>query len=165
MRKFLQAAAIITTTAISSAYAAEPVSTNFINTKGEKIGTARLKEMENGTLITIDMQLPEGAHAIHIHEKAKCDAPDFKTSGGHFNPESHKHGLASKEGFHAGDMPNLFVESTGHVKTEIFSDRLHLAGKNGLANGATIIVHEKGDDYTTDPTGNAGNRIACAVIK
>ena len=165
MRKLLQVAAIITVFSITSARAAEPISTNFVNNKGKKIGTATLKEMEKGTLIAVDLKLPEGVHAIHIHEKARCDAPDFKTSGGHLNPGGHNHGYANKEGFPAGDLPNLYVESTGHIKAEIFSDRLHLSGKKGLANGATIVIHEKADDYSSDPSGNAGSRIACAVIK
>ena len=164
MKTLLRIVPVFTLLAITPAYAAEPISTDFIDGKGDKVGTATLKEMENGTLITVDLQLPEGAHAMHIHENGKCDIADFKTAGGHYNPEGRKHGIASKDGFHAGDLPNLYIESTGHIKTEIFSTRLHLSGKGGLSHGA-IVIHEKADDYSTDPTGNAGSRIACAVIK
>lgn len=165
MKRVLGVIALLAATTMTVAHAEEHVVTKFINSKGENIGTATLQEMESGTLITVDLKLPAGAHAIHIHQTGKCDAPDFKTSGGHFNPEGHKHGFANGQGFHAGDMPNLYVESTGHVKAEIFSGRLHLEGENGLKKGAAIIIHEKGDDYSSDPAGNAGNRIACAVIQ
>lgn len=164
MRKFFYFAPLFATLAITPANSAEPLSTDFINSKGETIGKATLKEIHNGTLISLDIKLPEGAHAIHIHETSKCDAPDFKTAGNHFNPTKKKHGVASKEGFHAGDLPNLYVEPSGHIKTEIFSYSLNLEGKHSIHNAA-IIIHEKADDYNSDPSGNAGARIACAAIK
>lgn len=162
MKKFLISLSVMAMMA-ATAHAAEPLTTDFVNNKGEKLGTATLRDLGKGTLITLDMNLPEGAHAIHIHEGGTCEG-DFKSAGGHYNPSKHKHGLESKEGFHAGDLPNLYVESTGHIKAEIFSNQLHLSGKGALSHGA-IVVHEKADDYSSDPAGNAGSRIACAVIK
>ena len=140
MKKLFMLAPIFITLGVSSAYAVEPVTADFINSKGEKIGTVTLKTIETGTLITVDVQLPEGAHAIHIHEDAQCAAPDFKTAGGHFNPGHDKNGFT-------GDLPNLYVEPSGHIKTEIFSNNLHLSGKESLMHGTSIIIHEKGDDF------------------
>jgi len=164
MKKLLLLTGVCAVLVCASAYAAEPITTAFVDSAGQTIGTATLQEMKDGTLITVDLQLPEGTHAMHVHENGKCDAPDFKTAGGHFNPTHHKHGYESAAGYHAGDLPNLYVESTGHVKAEVFSTHLRLTGKNALSQGA-IVIHEKADDYSTDPSGNAGGRIACAVIK
>jgi len=137
----------------------------FIDTEGNKIGAATFQDMTHGTLITIDVDLPEGPHALHIHENGDCVPPDFKTAGGHFNPKARHHGFASHAGFHAGDLPNLYVESTGHIKAEIFTTQVPYISQKKLGQGLSIIIHEKADDYSTDPTGNAGARIACAVIK
>ncbi len=101
--------------------------------------------------------------------KPLCDAPDFKTAGGHFNPENKQHGIQNPMGHHAGDLPQNIVIGEGHVGQATFKvDYLSLdpaAPNSILANGGTsIMVHEKADDMKTDPTGNAGNRIACGVI-
>ena len=164
MKPIITLATLLVTIAAAPLYASEPIHTSFINSKGESIGTAILTEMENGTLISVNLRLAVGTHAMHLHENGKCDAADFKSAGGHYNPDGHKHGMESKEGFHAGDLPNLYVESTGHIKADIFSSRLHLTGTNALSHGA-ILIHEKADDYLTDPTGSAGTRIACAVVR
>jgi Cu-Zn family superoxide dismutase len=157
MKKFIRFIPVLAALSITSAYAADSISTDFTDSQGKQIGTATLKEMENGTLITVDVQLLEGAHAMHIHENAKCDAPDFKMAGGHFGMEGDKKHFT-------GDLPNLYVESTGHIKEEIFAPQLRLDGKNGLMKGASIIIHQNGDDFGISAA-SAGGRIACAVIK
>lgn len=163
MRKSFQILSTLTCLFASTAFAAEPVSSVFVDVNGQNIGTAKLSDIQGGMLLSIDVNLPEGVHAIHIHANGSCDAPDFKTAGGHFNPGNRKHGLESAEGSHAGDLPNLYVEKTGHIKAEMFSPAVHLSGKDVIEHGA-IVIHEKADDYSSDPAGNAGNRIACAVI-
>ena len=98
---------------------------------------------------------------------AQCDAPDFKTAGPHFNPESKKHGLQNPDGPHAGDMNNFTASKNGRAKATITNDRVTLGqGANSLlANGGVaLVVHAKADDMKTDPAGNAGDRIACGVI-
>jgi Cu-Zn family superoxide dismutase len=114
------------------------------------------------------MGLPGGTHAFHIHNVGKCEAPDFKSAGGHFNPEGKKHGLKNPDGPHAGDMPNITVAANGRGRAQVINTRITLGeGANSVFHegGTAIVIHEKADDEMTDPAGNAGNRIACGVIE
>jgi Cu-Zn family superoxide dismutase len=137
--------------------------------QGKTVATAELKQVKNGVRISLAATgLPAGVHAFHIHAVGKCEAPDFKTAGGHFNPEGKKHGLKNPEGPHAGDMPNFTVEADGKGKTTYVDTHVTLGeGANSLFHegGTSIVIHEKADDYMTDPAGNAGNRIACGVVE
>jgi Cu-Zn family superoxide dismutase len=114
------------------------------------------------------VNLSPGTHAIHIHQNAKCDAPDFKSAGGHFNPSGKHHGLDNPEGAHNGDMPNIEVNAKGKYKGSITNKSVTLAADvaNSLySNGGTaVVIHAKADDNKSDPAGNAGDRIACGVI-
>jgi Cu-Zn family superoxide dismutase len=113
-------------------------------------------------------QLQPGTHGIHIHAAGKCEGPDFKTAGGHFNPEMKKHGKDSADGAHAGDLLNITVPASGALKTSILATQVTLGeGSNSLFHegGSAIAIHEKEDDYKTDPSGNSGARIACGVIQ
>ena len=139
------------------------------NAKGEKVATATLKEAKGGVAIALQATgLPEGIHAFHIHAVGKCDAPDFKTAGGHFNPENKKHGLKNPEGPHAGDMPNITVNPKGVGKAKVLNTHVTLGeGANSLFHegGTALVIHAKADDDMTDPAGNAGDRIACGLIE
>jgi Cu-Zn family superoxide dismutase len=137
--------------------------------QGADAGTATFKDSKGGKELTISVKLkglPIGEHAVHIHQNPVCDAPDFKGAGGHFNPDSKQHGMENPMGHHAGDMPkNIMVgeDHTGEISYKV--DYLTLApGAPNSILGHSIMVHEKADDMKTDPTGNAGNRIACGVI-
>jgi len=139
--------------------------------EGQDAGTATFKQLKDGKLsIKLNLKnLPFGQHAVHIHEKAACDAPDFKTAGGHFNPAGKQHGTMNPMGHHNGDLPQNVSIGEDHMGQASFKvSDLSLdpsAPDSILANGGTaIMIHEHADDMKTDPTGNAGNRIACGVI-
>jgi Cu-Zn family superoxide dismutase len=139
--------------------------------KGEDAGKATFKETKNGELsIKLELKnLPFGEHAVHIHAKPLCEAPDFKSAGPHFNPDQKQHGTLNPMGHHNGDLPANISIGEDHTGTATFKvGDLSLTDgspNNILGNGGTsIMVHEKPDDMKTDPAGNAGNRIACGVI-
>lgn len=137
--------------------------------KGESVGTATISPAKKGVTVKLNVKgLPAGEHALHFHQTAKCEGPDFKSAGGHFNPENKKHGLQNPEGPHAGDMLNFTVKANGTSTASVKDENVTLdaSGANSLfANGGTaLVVHAKADDYKTDPAGNAGDRIACGVI-
>ncbi len=146
-----------------------PVKVDLTNTSGKKVGEATLTEAKNGVQIKLTAQgLSPGRHGFHIHEIGKCEVPDFKTAGAHFNPFKREHGFKNTKGPHAGDLPNLEVAPNGKVDTEIFASLVTLQeGKpNSLIDmeGSALVIHDKVDDYTTDPSGNSGDRIVCGVI-
>jgi superoxide dismutase, Cu-Zn family len=135
---------------------------------GKPVGDVDLIQMPNGVLLKLSIKgLPTGEKAFHIHAVGKCEAP-FTSAGGHFNPDGHKHGLMAGPG-HAGDMPNLHIPQSGELTVEILNTAVTLEkGKpNSVfdADGSAIVIHAGPDDYKSDPAGNAGDRIACALIE
>lgn len=168
MRKGLVFAAPLLAASLAQGKGPAPAHTDLINAQGEKVGIAKLTQTPKGVRIALDAsKLTPGVHAFHIHAVGKCDPPDFKTAGGHFNPEGKKHGLKNPEGPHAGDMQNITVGEKGTVKTTVVDPRVTLGeGANSLfhPDGTSLVIHEKADDEMTDPAGNAGARVACGVV-
>ena len=136
--------------------------------KGNAVGMAMISPAKGGGVtLELDVKgLPPGEHAVHFHAVPKCEAP-FTSAGPHFNPANKKHGLQNPEGPHAGDMPNFTVGKDGTAKTKITNKNVSLGSESNslYANGGTaLIIHAVADDMKTDPSGNAGDRIACGVI-
>lgn len=131
---------------------------------GAAVGKASVQEADGGLRATIDVTgMVPGLHGAHVHMTGKCDAPDFASAGGHWNPTAHQHGAKNPAGPHAGDLPNLDVGADGRGHLTFM---LPAGTYEGLLDedGAAMVVHAKADDLTTDPSGNSGGRIACGVL-
>jgi superoxide dismutase, Cu-Zn family len=165
IRKRVSAYAAMLALMAVTAQAQEPAgaTAEMRNLEGQPVGQVQLRETPHGLIVTAEFNgLPEGAHGFHIHAVGQCEPP-FQSAGGHFNPDGHQHGMANPEGKHAGDLPNIHVAASGAGAVEHFAVGLTLDALFG-EGGAAIVVHAGTDDHTTDPTGNAGDRIACGVI-
>ena len=143
----------------------------LMTSTGQDAGTVKFSDTKKGVKMTISLKnMSFGPHGVHIHQMPVCEAPDFKSAGGHFNPDGKKHGFDNPDGHHAGDTPmNVSVgeDHTGEATLLMPALSLDPAAPNSIfANGGTsIVVHEHADDMKTDPSGNSGNRVACGVIK
>jgi Cu-Zn family superoxide dismutase len=130
-------------------------------------GTLQLTAAGTGVQITgtITGLPPKSEHGFHVHETGDCAAPDFKSAGGHFNPEGKEHGNPASDAKHLGDIANITADETGTalVNATIAGATLKDSGPHDLA-GKALIVHAKRDDYKTQPAGDSGDRVACGVI-
>ena len=140
----------------------------FLNRDGRQVGTGTLTQTDKGVLITASLSgLPAGEHAFHVHETGKCDAPSFESAGAHYAPMKRQHGFLASGGPHAGDMTNVqIVGST--VSVQEFNPFVSLTGGEAPLldqDGSALILHAKADDYSTQPSGDAGDRIACAIVQ
>jgi len=163
------ASLLVLMTIVQAPAAAQTARAVLKGAQGQDVGTVELTETPAGVLLKLAVKgLTPGQHAFHVHAVGKCEPP-FTSAGGHFNPGNKKHGMMSPEGQHAGDMPNLHIPQSGDLVVEVLNTGITLEkGKpNSVfdADGSAVIIHAGSDDYKTDPTGEAGGRIACGVIQ
>ena len=144
----------------------------LVGANGQTIGTVRAWQTAGGITFRVDATgLPHGVHGIHVHAVGRCDAPEFTSAGPHWNPANRKHGTSNPQGPHAGDLPNVEVSANGVLGQAVTLANAWLTGPAGApdvlldADGAALVLHATADDYVTDPSGNSGARIACAVIE
>jgi len=131
---------------------------------GKDVGKVTVREVDGGLSVSVDvLDLPPGMHGAHLHTVGKCEAPDFASAGGHWNPTNMKHGSMNPQGPHEGDMPNLMIGADGRGT---LTTRLAGGSFDALmdADGAAIVIHAAADDLKTDPSGNSGARVACGVL-
>ena len=136
----------------------------LVGASGQVLGQVRMWETPGGVTFRIGAAgLPHGIHGIHVHGVGRCDPPGFTTAGPHWNPAGRKHGFNNPAGPHAGDLPNVTVAANG-----VLAEAVTLPGASFAslldADGSALVIHAHADDYVTDPSGNSGDRIACAVI-
>jgi superoxide dismutase, Cu-Zn family len=134
-------------------------------TQNNKVtGTVTLSKVEAGIKVVADIRgLTPGSHGFHIHQFGDCSAPNADSAGGHYNPAGKPHGAPESRERHAGDLGNLVADSSGKAYLERTDPVISLGGPNSVI-GRGIIIHEASDDMTTQPTGNAGGRVACGII-
>ncbi len=134
--------------------------------KSKVKGTATFVETDGGVEITVNAEgLKPGDHGWHVHEKGDCSAPDAKSAGEHFNPEHKKHGSPDAPEHHAGDFGNLTAGKDGKATKTITMKGVTLGEGADSLVGKALIIHDKKDDLKSQPSGNAGARVACGVIQ
>jgi Cu-Zn family superoxide dismutase len=163
------AVAVVLTFAAPASAAAPSARATLRDAQGKEIGTASLSPGEGGVKIAVKVSgVSPGLHGFHVHAVGKCEGPEFKSAGGHFNPATREHGLENPRGAHAGDMPNLLVGPDGNGTGEFLARGATLgdgAGSLFPQGGTALVLHAAPDDMKTDPAGNAGARIACGVVE
>ena len=149
---------------VSSALKAQTIDVK--PTQGSKVsGSVSVAPMGQGVHFRGTVSgLTPGKHGFHIHEKGDCSAPDGASAGGHFNPDQKAHGAPSATEHHAGDLGNIEAAADGTAKVDMHVNGVTLGTESNSIKGKAIIIHAGEDDFKTQPTGNAGARLACGVI-
>lgn len=173
MRPTLVAISLLALAACAPVQTPEPIAVNNValaelkRSDGSSAGVATLSDRSDGLWLSVAATgVAPGTYGIHLHAVGKCDAPDFTTAGPHWNPAQKQHGFDNPMGTHAGDMRNLVVNSGGAGAIEVNLAGAQFEGATGLfdTDGVALVIHEKPDDYKTDPSGNSGKRVICGVF-
>lgn len=146
----------------------EVISADLKRGDGTGAGVATISKRSDGTFLRLAADAPmAGSFGMHIHMVGKCEEPDFTSAGPHWNPGMKQHGRDNPMGAHGGDLPNIEAGVDQKLTLEYRLPDIVLNGEGGLldADGAALVIHERADDYRTDPTGNSGKRIICGVFK
>jgi Cu-Zn family superoxide dismutase len=149
----------------------EAVQAVLLGSNGQEIGQITIRGSASATVVRIVAgpgSFTPGWHGAHFHAVGNCsDHGQFQLSKGHVNQLAKKHGFLNPEGPDEGDMPNIYAAADGSVNAEISSHAIRVLGQNGLRDddGSAFVIHANEDDHTSQPIGNAGGRVACAVIK
>ena len=165
MRSVLVLSAVMVVGCVPMAPPDVPVSTvALVNSSGATIGSVRVFQENTGMTLRIDAAgLPAGQHGVHIHSVGRCEAPKFTSAGPHWNPTQKQHGHRNPNGFHTGDLGNLGVGADGKLVAGLLVPGATFDALRD-ADGAALVIHAAADDELTDPSGNSGDRIACAVL-
>lgn len=142
--------------------------TTLLSANGETVGAGQL--LTDGSTLSLAVTvngLEPGEHGFHLHTTGRCKAPDFKSAGGHLNPDNNEHGTLNPQGAHLGDLPNLVAGATRSASVEVDIGRDTPIRRSQMfdADGTALVIHAGPDDYRTDPAGNAGARVACGVMQ
>lgn len=146
----------------------EVITADLARANGSWAGVATISKRNDGIFLSLSAEAPTaGTFGMHLHAVGKCRGPEFTTAGPHWNPEMKQHGRDNPMGSHRGDLPNVVAAEDKKLVLEQRLDDIILEGPGGLldADGAALVIHEKADDYLTDPSGNSGKRIICGVFK
>ena len=152
----------------NGAMAGVPQSVAFTGADGALLGSVMVSEDPGGLVMNVSaIAMPAGVHGIHLHETGLCEGPKFASAGAHWNPGAKQHGRDNPAGPHAGDLANLTVAADGTAKSSIPVAGVKTASGAMMladADGTALVIHARADDYKTDPSGDSGDRIACAVL-
>ena len=132
----------------------------LVNGSGASIGRVQAEPRPGGSYVRIAASgLAPGEHGLHLHTVGRCDSPGFQSAGAHWNPAGRQHGHLNPQGAHLGDLPNLTVSANGHGAINFL-----VRGNIADADGTSLMVHARPDDYRMDPSGGSGDRVGCAVL-
>lgn len=146
----------------------EVITADLARADGAWAGVVTISRRSDGVFLSLTADAATaGTFGMHLHTVGKCQGPDFTSAGGHWNPGMKQHGRDNPMGAHGGDLPNVVAGADKKLTLEYKLPDIMLEGEGGLldADGAALVIHEKPDDYLTDPSGNSGKRIICGAFK
>lgn len=158
--------AVLIGSAILLSASANAATAKLVTAPGQKIkGEIQFKDTSTGIEVSANVQglAPGAVHAIHIHENGKCDGPSFESAGNHFNPTKEPHAHLAAKQHHLGDLGNIVADKNGTAKLDLVMSRAKFSDETSPLNKA-VVVHAKPDDLRSQPSGEAGDRIACGII-
>jgi len=162
------AAALAVTLAGCATTPRDPTAQALLEARSASTATGHVSLVEHAGSVRAHVEIhglaPGSEHGFHIHDKGDCSAPDASSAGGHFNPGGAQHGRAGTDSHHAGDMPSVVADAKGEVKVDLVLAGISVVPGPVSVVGHAIVLHAKRDDFTTQPAGDAGPRIACGVI-